>query len=164
MLINKLVGLRVMNIHKEHNVLMEKMIFNLNRFIDAQNDVYENVIQELKNGYKETHWMWFIFPQLKGLGKSETADFYGIENINEAIAYTKNNILWNRYLECCNILLNLENLTIYEILGVIDSIKLCSSLTLFYEVLKEPVLDKLLKKFFNGDKCKLTLNMLNKKV
>ena len=151
-----------MNKHKKQIILMEKNTYNLNRFIDAQNYVYENVIQELKNGYKETHWIWFIFPQLKGLGKSEAANFYGIENINEAIAYTKNDILWNRYLECCNILLNLENLTIYEILGVIDSIKLCSSLTLFYEALKEPVLDKLFKKYFNGNKCILTLNMLNK--
>ena len=143
---------------------MRENLYNLKRFINAQDDVYGNVIKELKSGHKETHWMWFIFPQLKGLGRSETANFYGIENINEAIAYTKNNILWNRYLECCDILLNLENLTIYEILGTIDSIKLCSSLTLFYEVLKAPVLDKLLKKFFNGDKCNLTLNRLNKKV
>ena len=140
---------------------MNKDTCNLKRFIKAQNDVYENVIEELKNGHKKTHWMWFIFPQLKGLGKSETAKFYGIEDINEAIAYTKNKILWNRYLRCCDILLNLKNLTIYEILGVIDSIKLCSSLTLFYCVSKAKVLEKMLQKYFNGDKCELTLKLFN---
>lgn len=141
---------------------MNKDVYNLQRFIDAQNEVYKDVICELKNGNKESHWMWFIFPQLKGLGKSETAEYYGIENINEAIAYTNNKTLWHRYLECCEILLHLNNLTIYEILGTIDSLKLCSSLTLFYEASKEPLLEKLLIKYFNGNKCNLTLNLLNK--
>ena len=141
---------------------MNKDVYNLQRFINAQNEVYKDVICELKNGNKESHWMWFIFPQLKGLGKSETAEYYGIENINEAIAYTNNKTLWNRYLECCKILLDLNNLTIYEILGTIDSLKLCSSLTLFYEASKEPLLEKLLIKYFNENKCNLTLNLLNK--
>lgn len=141
---------------------MNKDVYNLQRFINAQNEVYKDVICELKNGNKESHWMWFVFPQLKGLGKSETAEYYGIENINEAIAYTNNKTLWNRYLECCEILLDLNNLTIYEILGTIDSLKLCSSLTLFYEASKEPLLEKLLIKYFNGNKCNLTLNLLNK--
>ncbi len=142
---------------------MDKDAHNLKRFIIAQNNVYGKVLEELKSGCKETHWMWFIFPQLKGLGKSEFANYYAIEDVNEALAYTKNIILWNRYLECCDILLNFENITIYEILGVIDSIKLCSSLTLFYEVSKLDILKNLLNKYFNGEKCELTLNILNKK-
>ena len=139
---------------------MVKDIFNLQRFIDAQNDVYADVIYELKNGNKQSHWIWFIFPQLKGLGRSEASNYYGIANIDEAVAYTKNGVLWNRYLECCEILLNLENLTIYEILGGIDAIKFCSSLTLFYEASKIPILKELLLKYFNGNSCELTLDLL----
>ena len=82
--------------------------YNLERFIKAQNEIYCDVIKQLKNGYKETHWIWYIFPQLKGLGRSEYSNIYGIENIEEAVAYAKNKILWDRYLECCNILLNLN--------------------------------------------------------
>lgn len=138
--------------------------YNLQRFIDAQNKVYSDVIEELKAGNKVTHWIWFIFPQLKGLGKSEAANYYGISNVDEALEYTQNKILWNRYLECCEILLNLKDLTIYEILGCIDSIKFCSSLTLFYEASKLPVLENLLSKYFDGKKCELTLNMLKTQV
>ena len=139
---------------------MENDKYNLERFIKAQNEIYCDVIKQLKNGYKETHWIWYIFPQLKGLGRSEYSNIYGIENIEEAVEYVKNKILWYRYLECCNILLNLKDFTIYEILGFIDSIKFCSSLTLFYEVTKLPILKNLLFKYFGGNRCEITLNKI----
>lgn len=136
--------------------------YNINRFIIAQDKVYSNVINELKNGYKETHWMWFIFPQIKGLGYSTTSMYYGIESLDEAKQYLANPILLSRYNECCNILLNLNNTSIYEILGIVDSLKLQSSLTLFSLVSNNELYKKLLEKYFKNQLCEKTLVILNK--
>ena len=134
--------------------------YNLGRFVDAQEDVYIDVINELKNAQKTSHWIWFIFPQLKGLGRSYYSNFYGIKNIDEARAYSQHKTLWTRYLECCNILLGINGYTIYEIMGFTDGVKLQSSLTLFYEATKEKILNDLLIKYYGGEKCFSTLKLL----
>ena len=137
---------------------------NLVRFIKAQDKVYPKVLKELKRGKKTTHWMWYIFPQLKILGQSETAKYYGITDAKEAKAFIENEILKNRYYECCNILLALEDNDIYQILGDIDGMKLKSSLTLFYFVTKDKLFYELLKKHYNGDIDKLTWDYLDKNI
>ena len=126
-------------------------MYNIERFIEAQDKVYNKVIEELKNGKKRTHWMWYIFPQFKALGSSDISIYFGIKSILEAKCYINNEILRNRYLECCNILLSLENDDIEEILGEIDSLKLRSSLTLFKFVDKdnEILYQELLNKYYN---------------
>lgn len=137
-----------------------KDIYNLNRFINAQNAVYDRVLQELKRGRKESHWIWYIFPQIKGLGYTPNSIAYSITCIDEAKAYASNNILWNRYIECCNILLNLNTNNIVEVLDG-DSIKLRSSLTLFYKATNNKLLLDLINKYYNGKLDNLTLNILN---
>lgn len=116
--------------------------FNLQRFVDAQNSVYQNVLAELKQAKKQTHWMWYIFPQLKGLGKSQMSDFYGISGIEEARAYLSHNVLGKRYYECLKILNEINVNNPVEIFGHTDSKKLQSSLTLFSIADRENVLIK----------------------
>ena len=91
------------------------MQYDLNRFLVAQNFTYEKAIRELKNGYKDGHWMWFIFPQFQGLGKSQRADFYSIKSIDEAKAYLEDEILGKRLIECCQILLEIPDRPIRKI-------------------------------------------------
>ncbi len=134
--------------------------YNLNRFIIKQNKIYDVVIKELKRGRKESHWIWYIFPQIKGLGNSNYSMLYGISNIDEAKAYASNNILWNRYIECSSILLNLNTNNIIEVLDG-DSIKLRSSLTLFYKAINNELLLDLINKYYDGKLDTLTLNILN---
>ena len=139
-------------------------MFSIERFIEAQDKVYSNVVNELKNGKKKTHWMWYIFPQHVALGFSDISLKYGIKSIDEVKRYISNPILKERYLECCNILLTLESNDSESIFGEIDSMKLKSSLTLFKFVDKEneSLYNKLLKKFYNGEECNLTLQLLNR--
>ena len=139
-------------------------MFNIERLIEAQNKVYEIVIDELRKGKKRTHWMWYIFPQHVALGFSETSILYGIRSIDEVRCYLSNPILKKRYLECCNILLDLDSNDSESIFGEIDSMKLKSSLTLFKFVDKENenLYQKLLYKFYKGDECELTLQLLNR--
>lgn len=141
-------------------------MYNIERFIEAQDKVYNKVIEELKNGKKRTHWMWYIFPQFKALGSSDISIYFGIKSILEAKCYINNEILRNRYLECCNILLSLENDDIEEILGEIDSLKLRSSLTLFKFVDKdnEILYQELLNKYYNGDDCQLTHQVIRREL
>ena len=141
----------------------------LDRFIDAQDKkcgietVYEQAQSELKNGKKTNHWMWFIFPQLRGLGKSEAAWFYGLDNLMDANNYVWNNsVLGSRFFNCCDILLKNEKNDASSIFGYIDTKKLKSSLTLFsytWSGHDEYVCEwshKLLQKYFNGDEDKQT--------
>ena len=139
-------------------------MFNIERFIEAQDKVYSNVVNELKNGKKKTHWMWYIFPQHVALGFSDISLKYGIKSIDEVKCYISNPILKERYIECCNILFTLESNDSESIFGEIDSMKLKSSLTLFKFVDKEneSLYNKLLKKFYNGEECNLTLQLLNR--
>ena len=130
---------------------MEKEGKSLCRFLEAQENVYEKALNEIRAGRKSSHWMWFIFPQIKGLGKSHLAEYYGIESLDEAKAYLSNDILRKRLLEISEALLNLENNDPEVILGFPDNLKLKSSMTLF--ALAEPsynIFQAVLDKFFDG--------------
>jgi uncharacterized protein (DUF1810 family) len=104
---------------------------NLDRFLSAQKTHYDQAIAELRRGHKESHWMWYIFPQIRGLGTSEMAEFYSIKSREEASAYLQHPILGSRLIECCDALLKIETKTATEILGSPDDLKLRSSATLF---------------------------------
>ena len=133
----------------------------LDRFLEAQEPVWPRVLAELKAGEKRSHWMWFVFPQMKGLGHSEMAARYAIQSRSEAIAYLGHPILGSRLREVCNALLALQGLSAYEILGSPDDLKLRSSMTLFSEVSGPgDVFDAVLEKYFDGDKDARTLALL----
>lgn len=136
------------------------MEYNLQRFIDAQNNVYEQVVKELRRGNKTTHWMWFIFPQIKGLGYSPTAIYYSISNLEEAKAYMENPILSNRLIECCQIILKLKGKSANDIFGYTDAMKLKSSMTLFSLVSDNDVFNKVLDMYFKGEKDNETLKII----
>lgn len=111
--------------------------YDINRFISVQKNYYHYVYKEIKNGYKKTHWMWFMFPQYVGLGESSMSMYYSIKSVDEAITYLNNEYLNNNIYELCKILLEHENISSMEIFGYIDNLKLQSSMTLFdyvYEV------------------------------
>jgi len=133
---------------------------SLNRFIIAQDKIYKQVLYELSNGKKQTHWMWFIFPQIIGLGRSPIAKYYSIKNKEEAILYLKNPILGNRLQECCTLLLNI-NKTASQIFNFPDDLKLQSSMTLFaYISNNNSIFHCVLNKYFNGNMDKKTLDLL----
>lgn len=134
---------------------------NIERFIIAQKKDYEKALQEIKNGKKTSHWIWYIFPQLKGLGNSTTSTYYGINNIEEAREYYNNDYLRNNLLEICNALLLLDN-NIRNIFGYPDYLKVHSCVTLFEIVAKdEEVFKKIIDKFYNGKRDNNTINILN---
>lgn len=134
----------------------------LNRFIEAQENTYDQAFKEIKSGKKRTHWMWFIFPQLKELGRSGTARFYGIENYGEAEAYIQHPVLGSRLKEISEELLNIESEDALQIMGSPDDKKLRSSMTLFALVSDDPVFQKVLDKFFDGKKDPLTMDIIQR--
>ncbi|BAZ43173.1 hypothetical protein NIES4102_01710 [Chondrocystis sp. NIES-4102] len=138
--------------NKTNDSIDSKDIFNLNRFYNAQATTYQGVLRELKNGRKQSHWMWYIFPQLDGLGKSETAKFYAIKSIREAVAYLNHPILGARLLECANTLLEINNKTAREIFGYPDDLKLKSSMTLFSEIAPKSVFVQVLDQYFQSQR------------
>jgi uncharacterized protein (DUF1810 family) len=135
--------------------------YNLKKFIEAQRTDYANALSEIKRGKKQSHWMWYIFPQIQGLGFSSTSKYYAIKNIDEATEYLKNEILGNRLTEICITLLALETNDAHVIFGSPDDMKLRSSMTLFSEVKNaSAVFQKVLDKFFDGKKDDRTLQIL----
>ena len=134
--------------------------FNLNRFIDAQERVYDRVLKELKNGSKRSHWMWYIFPQLDGLAQSATSKYYAIQSKAEAMAYLNHPVLGSRLIECANTVLDTEGKTVSEIFGYPDNLKLKSSMTLFSEVATDSVFARVLDKYFQGERDPKTLQLL----
>ena len=122
----------------------------MNRFIEAQKKYFLVAKEELKKGRKESHWMWFIFPQIIGLGKSETSIYYSIKSIKEARLYMENEYLRKNYDCLCRILLRLEENDAVKIFGYTDSLKLHSSLTLFHYVTNKKLYKKVLNKFYAG--------------
>lgn len=140
------------------------MNYDLDRFIKAQKYDYDQALSEIRSGHKRSHWIWYIFPQLKGLGFSETSEFYGIDGLGEAKAYMENPMLRDRLLEISGALLALASDNPTEVMGRPDDLKLKSSMTLFSVVTPEyEVFQKVLDKFFHGQKDPRTLRLLDKK-
>lgn len=126
---------------------------NLDRFIKAQQGVYETALSEIRNGRKASHWMWFIFPQIQGLGHSDMARFYAIKDKEEAQGYLQHPILGQRLIEISEVLMQLNSGNAVQIFGGIDSVKLKSSMTLFSLLPNaNPIFQKVLDKFFGGEK------------
>ena len=121
----------------------------LERFLDAQESTYETAKQELLNGKKVTHWIWWIFPQAKGLGRSFNSTYYGLDGLNEAKAYWQNDILRSRLIEVTTILLNCPKTNIYDIVGN-DSKKIKSCMEIFYAASHEEIFKKVLVKYYEG--------------
>jgi uncharacterized protein (DUF1810 family) len=135
---------------------------DLQRFIDAQESIYEIALAELRAGSKRSHWMWFIFPQLRGLGLSSTAQFYGIASLEEARAYLGHPLLGTRLRECVEAILPWSGRVAAEdILGATDALKLRSSLTLFDHVEPNALFAAGLAAFFDGEPDQRTLALLN---
>ena len=137
-------------------------MIDLQIFVQAQEDIYEQALAELKNGSKESHWMWFVFPQIAGLGNSEMARKYAIPNLADAKAYLSNDLLGSRLRECTEAVLAVEGRTAHEILGSPDDMKLKSCMTLF-EVADGPgsVFSSILEKYFEGQRDERSLTILN---
>ncbi|QPH39349.1 DUF1810 domain-containing protein [Pedobacter endophyticus] len=133
----------------------------LNRFIEAQEQDYSRALTEIKQGRKRSHWMWYIFPQINGLGFSETSKFYGIKDLAEAEEYLSHPILGSRLLEISTALLALDESDALKIFGSPDNMKLKSSMTLFASIDDAPqVFKSVLNKFFNGETDSETLKLI----
>ncbi len=136
--------------------------YNLERFVNAQEAVYEQVLGELRAGCKESHWMWFVFPQIAGLGRSPISVFYAIASLDEAKAYLAHPILGCRLRECMQAMLAAEGHTARQILGTVDEAKFRSSMTLFMKAAPEmPLFGECLRKFFGGAADPATLARLS---
>lgn len=135
--------------------------FVLQRFIDAQEPLYAQVTAELAAGAKTSHWMWFVFPQLKGLGRSGTALHYGIVSLDEARAYAQHPVLGARLRQCCSLLMEVPERSALQIFGPVDALKLRSSLTLFERAApNEPLFGQALFKYYRGERDPATLQLL----
>jgi uncharacterized protein (DUF1810 family) len=134
--------------------------YDLQRFVDAQEMVYANVVAELKRGKKRSHWMWFIFPQIAGLGLSPMAERFAITSPEEAIAYLAHEVLGPRLREGTRLVLDVKNKTAHEIFGSPDDLKFRSSMTLFGAVSDDPVFGEAIARYYAGDKDKATLGIL----
>lgn len=132
----------------------------LARFVEAQEAVYLTALAEIRRGAKRSHWMWFIFPQLRGLGSSDTAQFFGIDGREEAIAFLRHSVLGPRYIECVEALQDLAISDPRAVFGEIDAMKLRSSLTLFEAVKPNPLVSAALDRWFGGERDAVTLALL----
>lgn len=136
---------------------------DLTRFLDAQNKLYLTAFSEIKKGKKETHWMWFIFPQIKGLGKSNLSDYYGVADLKEATAFLSHPILSKHLIEISKLMLTLNKKSAEGILGELGAKKLHSSMSLFVQVENaHPVFQQVLDTFFFGHLDQMTLNFTKK--
>jgi uncharacterized protein (DUF1810 family) len=137
------------------------MADDLDRFVTAQRGVYEGVLDELRRGRKTGHWIWFIFPQIAGLGRSETSRLYAIASLDEAGGYLAHPVLGARLRECANLVLAVPDRTAVEIFGEIDAVKLRSSMTLFHRAAPdEPVFRQVLDRLFGGVADRATDSLL----
>ncbi|WP_237214156.1 DUF1810 domain-containing protein [Falsiroseomonas oryziterrae] len=135
--------------------------FDLDRFLRAQEPLIGQVRAELAAGRKRSHWMWFVFPQLRGLGRSEMAHYYGISGLPEARAYASHPVLGPRLAECTRLVLGVEGRTAREILGSPDDLKFRSCMTLFARAAPEqPAFREALDRFFGGEPDAATLTLL----
>ena len=136
--------------------------FDLQRFVDAQDPFYDTVLAELRSGAKRSHWIWFVFPQLRGLGRSPTAAHYGIASLDEARAYLAHDVLGPRLAECTRLVLAIDGRSVEDIFGWPDNLKVRSSMTLFahatdYNADFRGVLDK----FYGGEEDPATVERLS---
>lgn len=138
--------------------------YDLQRFVDAQDPVWNVVVKELKAGRKQTHWMWFVFPQLAGLGRSATAQHFGIADLTEAELYLSHEVLGPRLKKAAQLTLAVDGSTVDEIFGYPDNLKLHSSMTLFAEATKgQSVFVEVLQKYFSGEFDGATLDLLDER-
>ncbi|MGI4777103.1 MAG: DUF1810 domain-containing protein [Janthinobacterium lividum] len=140
---------------------------SLERFVAAQAPVYDTVCAELAAGAKRTHWMWFVFPQLRALGRSGTARHFGLTDLAEAVSYLRHPVLGARLVRCCDIVLGIEGKSAHRIFGSPDDLKLCSCMTLFEaaasrqpEASEDTVFGPVLDRYFAGRRDPLTCDLL----
>lgn len=136
------------------------MSYDLNRFITAQEHSYDAALSEIKSGRKRTHWMWYIFPQIEGLGHSSTAQFYAIRDLQEAKEYYAHPVLGPRLVEISEALLALDGDNATAVMGYPDDLKLKSSMTLFAIASGNPVFTQVLEKYFDGRQDRYTVKIL----
>ena len=135
--------------------------YNLNRFLRAQLRTYEGVLLELTRGRKESHWIWYIFPQIEGLGRSDTAKLYSIKSLEEGRAYLKHPVLGPRLIEACETLLNLKDASMDEVMGFPDDLKLLSSMTLFEFISgSDSIFTEIIEVYFDDERDKTSLKIL----
>jgi uncharacterized protein (DUF1810 family) len=135
--------------------------FDLQRFVDAQDRVYKRVLAELRAGAKRSHWIWFIFPQLSGLGNSSTAKLFGIKSLEEARAFLAHPVLGPRLRECTRLAVSIEGRSVDEIFGWPDNLKVRSSMTLFAQATDDNAdFRAVLEKFYGGQQDPRTLELL----
>ena len=135
--------------------------YNLRRFVEAQDPIYEAVLEELRSGLKTGHWMWFVFPQIAGLGFSSMARRFEIASVEEAGAYLEHPILGPRLRECTRLVSNIEGRTVRQIFGQPDDLKFRSSMTLFAKVARDDqIFEAALAKYGGGEHDPLTLGIL----
>ncbi|KQQ55310.1 calpastatin [Rhizobium sp. Leaf311] len=148
---------------EERRVVKDNAAFDLHRFTQAQDAVFETVLQELKDGKKRTHWMWFIFPQIAGLGSSSMAQIYSIGSEAEARSYLNHQVLGERLKKCVSIVLGHKDKTAHDIFGSPDDLKFRSCLTLFEAISPEGNLfEEALKSFYDGHPDEKSLSLLNR--
>lgn len=135
--------------------------FDLQRFVDAQDRVYDTVVDELRNGRKRSHWIWFVFPQLSGLGRSPTAQQYGLSSLDEARAYLAHQVLGPRLRECTRLVAQIEGRSVEEIFGWPDDLKVRSCMTLFASATHDNAdFRAVLDKFYGGEDDPVTAELL----
>ena len=139
--------------------------YNLNRFVEAQMVTYEGAMLELARGRKKSHWIWYIFPQIEGLGSSDTAKLYAIKSLEEGRAYLRHPELGPRLIEACEILLSLKDASMDEVMGFPDDLKLLSSMTLF-ETLPDSssIFTKIIEIYFDNERDKNSLEIIQSKL
>jgi len=139
--------------------------YNLNRFLEAQMTTYEGAMLELARGRKESHWIWYVFPQIEGLGRSDKAKLYSIKRLEEGRAYLEHPVLGPRLIEACEIILSLKDVSMDEVMGYPDDLKLQSSMTLF-ETLSDSssIFTKIIEIYFDNERDKISLEIIQSKL
>jgi len=135
--------------------------YNLNRFIEAQMVIYEGAMLELARGRKDSHWVWYIFPQIEGLGNSDTIKLYAIKSLEEGRAYLKHPVLGPRLIKACEILLSLKDASMNDVMGFPDDLKLLSSMTLF-EALSDSnsIFTNMIEFYFDDERDEISLKLI----
>ena len=155
-----MLTVRITSHHRTLNHM--KSEYNLKRFLDAQERDYQRALNEIRNGRKQGHWIWYIFPQIAGLGFSSTSAFYGIVNLQEANDYIQHPVLGSRLVETAKAFLDISGKTASQILGSPDDLKVRSSMTLFsFTENSDPVFQAILDKYYNGKPDDKTIAIVN---